>query len=86
MPPKVADEEYKTGPFSLLYEAAHDPKMKVLINCRNGKKIIARVRSFDHHFNMLLEDTSEVDATSERSLGKLLLRGDGVILVVKVPS
>ncbi|KAL4582418.1 hypothetical protein LXL04_006967 [Taraxacum kok-saghyz] len=28
---------------------------KVLINCRNNKKLLGRVRAFDRHCNMVLE-------------------------------
>jgi small nuclear ribonucleoprotein D2 len=88
-----ADEKYKTGPFSLLYDAVHTPGTQVLILCRNQKRILARVRAFDRHFNMLLENAQEMgtdkDASGnlrQRSLPKLFLRGDGVISVVRISS
>jgi small nuclear ribonucleoprotein D2 len=86
-----ADEKYKTGPFSLLYNAVHVKDMKVLILCRNQKRILARVRAFDRHFNMLLEGAQEISSEKDasgnlrvRNLPKLFLRGDSVISVVSV--
>ena len=86
-----ADEKYKTGPFSLLYNAVHVPGTQVLILCRNQKRIFGRVRAFDRHFNMLLEDAQEISSEKDsdgnpktRSLPKLFLRGDGVISVVSM--
>jgi len=34
--------------------------MKVLINCRNNKKLLGRVRAFDRHCNMVLENVREM--------------------------
>ena len=86
-----ADEKYKTGPFSLLYNAVHVPGTQVLILCRNQKRIFGRVRAFDRHFNMLLEDAQEIGTDKDadgnprtRGLPKLFLRGDSVISVVSM--
>jgi small nuclear ribonucleoprotein (snRNP)-like protein len=71
----------------------------VLINCRNNKKLLGRVRAFDRHLNMVLEEVKEMWTTEtkagydkrtpkpvhkDRVLAKLFLRGDSVILVVKI--
>lgn len=87
-----AEDKYKTGPFSLLYSAVHTPTTRVLILLRNQKRLVARVRAFDRHFNMLLQDGQEISnekdaATGEhklRHIPKLFLRGDTVISVVAV--
>ena len=86
-----ADERYKTGPFSLLYAAVHNPGTHVLILCRNQKRIFARVRAFDRHFNMLLQGAQEISTEKDasgndrmRNLDKLFLRGDSVISVVSM--
>ena len=86
---------YQTGPFRLLYQAVHDPKCSIFISCRNDRKIIAKLVSFDHHFNMVLTNALEVwsrpDKNGEmqhgtRHIGRMLLRGDGVNLVTRVPD
>lgn len=33
---------------------------QVLINCRNNRKLLARVRAFDRHCNMILENVKEM--------------------------
>lgn len=33
---------------------------QVLINCRNNKKLLGRVRAFDRHCNMVLENVREM--------------------------
>eukprot|EP00754_Rhynchopus_humris_P035645 Rhum_TRINITY_DN17187_c0_g1::Rhum_TRINITY_DN17187_c0_g1_i1::g.165446::m.165446/K11096/SNRPD2, SMD2; small nuclear ribonucleoprotein D2 len=91
------EEAFNDGPLSLLAKAVKE-QSQVLINCRNNKKIIARVKAFDRHMNMVLEGAQEVwtevpktgkgvakkrAANKFRFLSKMFLRGDAVILVVK---
>lgn len=33
---------------------------QVLINCRNNKKLLCRVKAFDRHCNMVLENVKEM--------------------------
>jgi small nuclear ribonucleoprotein D2 len=33
---------------------------QVLINCRNNKKLLGRVKAFDRHCNMVLENVQEM--------------------------
>ena len=33
---------------------------QVLINCRNNKKLLGRVKAFDQHCNMVLENVKEM--------------------------
>ena len=33
---------------------------QVLINCRNNKKLLGRVKAFDRHCNMVLEGVKEM--------------------------
>jgi small nuclear ribonucleoprotein D2 len=86
---------YKSGPFSLLYNAVHDPKGYILVQCRNDRKIVAKLIAFDHHFNLVLTNAMEIwtktTKTGEmehgtRHIGKMLLRGDGVTLITRVPD
>ena len=34
--------------------------MQVLINCRNNRKLLGRVKAFDRHCNMILENVKEM--------------------------
>ena len=53
------EEEFRTGPLSLLTEAVKNNN-QVLIACRNNRKLLARVKAFDRHCNMVLEDVKEL--------------------------
>ncbi|KAG4306216.1 hypothetical protein PORY_000204 [Pneumocystis oryctolagi] len=66
---------------------------QVLISCRNNHKLLARVKAFDRHSNMVLENVKEVPRNSkgkkgktvnkDRFISKMFLRGDSVILVLR---
>ncbi|KAL7719370.1 Small nuclear ribonucleoprotein Sm D2 [Entamoeba marina] len=93
------EEEAKAlteGPFQLLTESV-EKHTQVLINCRNNKKLICRVKAFDRHFNMVLENVKEIwtevnknegnkPKCCQRNINKMFLRGDSVILIVKNPA
>ncbi|UJR23025.1 hypothetical protein I4U23_026051 [Adineta vaga] len=53
------EEEFRTGPLSLLTDAVKN-NTQVLIACRNNRKLLARVKAFDRHCNMVLEDVTEI--------------------------
>ena len=88
------DEDYSSGPLSVLLSSVEN-NSQVLINCRNNKKLLARIKAFDNHFNMILEDVQELwtetskhghnPITKERYISKMFLRGDSVILVLRNP-
>eukprot|EP00999_Lentomonas_sp_LEN2_P001773 NODE_2884_length_487_cov_39.400000_g2834_i0.p1 GENE.NODE_2884_length_487_cov_39.400000_g2834_i0~~NODE_2884_length_487_cov_39.400000_g2834_i0.p1 ORF type:complete len:119 (+),score=23.59 NODE_2884_length_487_cov_39.400000_g2834_i0:63-419(+) len=97
---KKEEEEFKQGPFSVLLQSVQNSS-QVLINCRNNKKLLARIKAFDRHMNMVLESVQEMwtevpkvgkgqkkskPVNKFRFIGKMFLRGDSVILVVKNPA
>lgn len=45
-------DDFSTGPLSLLKAAVMDGS-QVLINVRNNKKLLGRVKAFDRHCNMV---------------------------------
>ncbi|EMF15013.1 Sm-like ribonucleo protein [Sphaerulina musiva SO2202] len=87
--------EFTSGPLSLLQTAVRQ-HTQVLISCRNNRKLLGRVKAFDRHCNMVLENVkemwSETPRTSDgkkgrvvnkdRFISKMFLRGDSVILVL----
>lgn len=99
--PKVAKEgEAVAGPLSLLASAMKSAT-QVIIACRNNRKLLARIKAFDRHWNMVLEDVTEMwtehskggkggkaskDTNRDRFIRKMFLRGDNVILVLKSPQ
>merc|ERR1712190_651950 len=92
-------QEFNTGPLSVLTESVKG-NTQVLINCRNNKKLLGRVKAFDRHCNMVLEGVKEMwtklpktgkgkkkskPVNKDRFISKMFLRGDSVILVLKNP-
>lgn len=77
-------------PLCLLSLAIKKNKLTVIF-LRNNKKIIANLKAFDKHFNLILENIREVwnerDKKGqiifrERHIGKMILRGDSIILLL----
>ena len=54
----------------------------VLVKLRGDIVVRGRLRSFDQHLNLVLEDAEEIKSDgSTRKLGTLVIRGDNVILI-----
>ena len=99
-PPKQSEEEeFEKGPLSVLLQSVKQ-NTQVLINVRNNHKLLARVKAFDRHCNMVLEDVKEMwtevpkagkgkkskPVNKDRFISKMFLRGDSVILVLRNPN
>ncbi|KAJ9073050.1 mRNA splicing protein [Entomophthora muscae] len=97
---KLEEEEFNNGPLSVLQLAVKNHN-QILINCRNNRKLLARVKAFDRHCNMVLENVREMwtetpkvgkgqkkakPVTKDRFISKLFLRGDSVILVLRTST
>lgn len=97
---KLEEEEFNTGPLSVLTQSVKN-NTQVLINCRNNKKLLGRVKAFDRHCNMVLENVKEMWTESPRAgkgkkkvkpvnkdrfISKMFLRGDSVVLVLRNPA
>ena len=89
---KREEEEFNTGPLSVLTQSVKN-NTQVLINCRNNKKLLGRVKAFDRHCNMVLEGVKEMwtelprtgkgkkkakPVNKDRYISKMFLRGDSV--------
>ncbi|KTW26666.1 small nuclear ribonucleoprotein Sm D2 [Pneumocystis carinii B80] len=88
--------EFDTGPLSVLQQAVRNHN-QVLISCRNNRKLLGRVKAFDRHSNMVLENVKEMwteiprnakgkkgkPVNKDRFISKMFLRGDSVILVLR---
>ncbi|KAM7495854.1 hypothetical protein LguiA_020268 [Lonicera macranthoides] len=100
VPAKNEEEEFNTGPLSVLMMSVKN-NTQVLINCRNNKKLLGRVRAFDRHCNMVLENVREMwtevpktgkgkkkalPVNKDRFISKMFLRGDSVIIVLRNPK
>eukprot|EP00887_Chlorella_sp_A99_P001197 scaffold14.g1197.t1 len=97
---KKEEELFRTGPLSVLTMSVKN-NSQVLINCRNNRKLLGRVKAFDRHCNMILENVKEFwteipkpgkgakggkPVNKDRFISKLFLRGDSVILVLRNPK
>ncbi|KAI9227308.1 MAG: hypothetical protein DHS80DRAFT_27628 [Piptocephalis tieghemiana] len=93
----LEEHEFSVGPLSVLQQAVRSSS-QVLINCRNNHKLLARVKAFDRHCNMVLENVKEMwteparsgkgkakakAVNKDRFISKMFLRGDSVILVLR---
>ena len=85
------DEEQNVGPTSILKDAVKSGA-QILISCRHNKRLLGRVRAFDRHCNMVLEEVTEMwveypkkgkPVNKDRFISKLFLRGDSIITVLK---
>ncbi|KAK9427374.1 hypothetical protein V1505DRAFT_317709, partial [Lipomyces doorenjongii] len=77
-------------------QAAVTNRSQVLISCRNNKNLLARVKAFDNHSNMVLKNVKEIwtdiphtsngkkgrPVDKSRFISKIFLRGDSVVLVL----
>lgn len=50
---KREEEEFNTGPLSVLTQSVKN-NTQVLINCRNNKKLLGRVKAFDRYWTQSL--------------------------------
>ncbi|KAL5535360.1 hypothetical protein ACEPAF_3454 [Sanghuangporus sanghuang] len=55
---QLEEQEISQGPLSVLLQAVRNHH-QVLISLRNNKKLLARVKAFDRHTNMVLENVKE---------------------------
>ncbi len=53
----------------------------VLLKLRNNKTIKGNLLDFDVHMNLTLDDAEDVTDEKSQKLGKILLRGDNVLIV-----
>jgi len=58
----------------------------VLVRLRGGKKLRGKLKGFDQHPNLVLEETVDItNAEKTRKLGTIILRGDNVIIICPPP-
>merc|ERR1712100_663805 len=97
---KKKKNAFRIGPHSVLTLSVKT-NCQVLISCRNNKKLLCRVKAFDRHMDMILENIKEMwtqyshssesqsctkPINKDRFISKMFLRGDSVILVLRNPK
>ena len=93
-------DEVTRGPLSLLMDSVKS-NTQVLVNLRNNHTLLGRVKAFDRHCNLIMENVKEIwteapvtgkgkkrsqPINKDRVISKLFVRGDSVVLVIKNPS
>ncbi|KAG8898741.1 mRNA splicing protein [Tulasnella sp. 403] len=89
----LEEHEISQGPLSVLQQSVRN-HTQVLISLRNNKKLLARVKAFDRHCNMVLENVKEMwteqpkgknkkPVNKDRFISKMFLRGDSVVLILR---
>ncbi|RLF21628.1 MAG: RNA-binding protein [Thermoprotei archaeon] len=57
----------------------------VLVRLKGGREIRGKLRSFDQHMNLVLEEAEELKPQNKnRKLGTIIVRGDNVVLISPV--
>lgn len=68
-----------TKPLDALNQARDQ---RILVELKNGSQFVGKLRAFDVHLNTVLDDAQEIiDGEVKRNLGRILLRGDTIILL-----
>ena len=58
----------------------------VLIRLRGGKKVRGKLKGFDQHLNLVLDETDDTtDVENLRKLGDIIVRGDNVVIISPPP-
>jgi len=58
----------------------------VLVRLKGGKSLRGRLKGYDQHLNLVLEETEDTtNAENVRKLGVIIVRGDNVILISPPP-
>jgi len=58
----------------------------VLVRLRSGKSIRGRLKGFDQHLNLVLDETQDTtNVENVKKLGLIIVRGDNVILISPPP-
>jgi len=57
----------------------------VLLRMKNSKTIQGKLKNFDIHMNLTLEDAEDISDEKSEKLGTVLIRGDN-ILAVSIPK
>ena len=55
---------------------------RVIVELKNGKQFVGKLKAFDIHINTVLEEAEERENNAvKRKIGKIFLRGDTIIFI-----
>jgi len=59
----------------------------VLVRLKGGRSLRGRLRGFDQHLNLVLEDAEDISNPNDaKKLGVIIVRGDNVVLISPAPE
>jgi small nuclear ribonucleoprotein len=58
----------------------------VVVKLRSSEVVRGKLRSFDQHLNIVLEDAYEVAEDKTRKLGTVVIRGENIVLISPAPK
>ncbi len=74
----MGNDDSGRRPLDVLDTAKGD---RVIAKLKGGQTVSGNLKAFDLHLNMWLEDASVTTDEGQTDYGKLIIRGDNVILV-----
>lgn len=58
----------------------------VLVRLKGGKSLRGKLKGFDQHLNLVLEETEDMtDKVNLKKLGVIIVRGDNVVIISPPP-
>jgi len=55
---------------------------RVIVEMKNGRQYVGKLKAFDPHINLVLEDAEErVEGEVKRKLGEVFIRGDTITII-----
>jgi small nuclear ribonucleoprotein len=54
---------------------------QVLVKLKGQRELRGRLRGYDQHLNLILEDAEDLSDAKSQELGTVIVRGDNVILL-----
>ncbi len=58
----------------------------VLTRLKGGRSLRGKLKGFDQHLNLVLEDAEEISADNVKKLGSIIVRGDNIIIISPSPA
>ena len=75
----MVESNYEARPLDALNNSRNK---RVLVELKNNKQYVGKLKSFDIHVNVVLEDAEErADGEVKRKLGVVFLRGDMIVVI-----
>ncbi len=58
----------------------------VLVRLKGGRSLRGKLKGFDQHLNLVLEDAEDIsDTENTKKLGSIIVRGDNVVIISPPP-